>query len=121
MRPGPVQVTIPWLVVLAGLAGLAACDQGGDVSLEAQETAREPLTRDEQKRFDDLTIREIMQGPGLVGTAPSNTRFSADGKTVKKLIDTAAPADIGLDRERGLLYVPLFFESRVEVYQLQQK
>ncbi|MCH7548318.1 MAG: DPP IV N-terminal domain-containing protein, partial [Candidatus Krumholzibacteriota bacterium] len=79
MRSSLVRVTIPWLVVLLGLAG---CDQGGDVSLEAQETVHEPLTRNEQKRFEDLTIREIMQGPGIVGTAPSNTRFSADGATV---------------------------------------
>jgi len=36
----------------------------------------------EARQFDQLTIREIMQGPGLVGTPPSNPRFSANGRFV---------------------------------------
>ena len=68
-------------------------------------------------------IEVLADGTFLVSDSEGNqiVTISADGKTVKKIIDTAAPADIGLDRERGLLYVPLFFESRVEVYQLEQK
>jgi len=38
--------------------------------------------RDEIKRFDDLTIELLMQGPGLIGTSPSRLRFSADGNNV---------------------------------------
>ncbi|MFQ5626490.1 MAG: hypothetical protein ACE5FM_07550, partial [Methyloligellaceae bacterium] len=34
------------------------------------------------KRFDDLNIPLIMQGPGLAGTSPSRVRFSADGAYV---------------------------------------
>jgi dipeptidyl aminopeptidase/acylaminoacyl peptidase len=45
------------------------------------EEARE-LGADQKRRFDELSIRLIMQGPGLVGTPPSNPRFSADGKSV---------------------------------------
>lgn len=40
------------------------------------------LAAGEKLRFEALTIRQIMQGPGIVGTAPSNPRFSADGGTV---------------------------------------
>lgn len=45
------------------------------------EEARQ-LAADEKLRFEQLTIRQIMQGPGIVGTAPSDPRFSADGRTV---------------------------------------
>jgi dipeptidyl aminopeptidase/acylaminoacyl peptidase len=45
------------------------------------EHARE-LAAGEKRRFQDLTIRQIMQGPGIVGTPPSNPRFSADGRSV---------------------------------------
>jgi dipeptidyl aminopeptidase/acylaminoacyl peptidase len=45
------------------------------------EQARE-LAAGEKLRFEQLTIRQIMQGPGMVGTAPSNARFSADGGSV---------------------------------------
>jgi dipeptidyl aminopeptidase/acylaminoacyl peptidase len=45
------------------------------------EEARQ-LAADQKRRFEQLTIRQIMQGPGLVGTAPSDLRFSADGRTV---------------------------------------
>jgi hypothetical protein len=31
------------------------------------------------------------------------------------------PADIGLDRARGLLYVPQFEKNRLTVYQLEKK
>lgn len=34
------------------------------------------------RSFRDLTVRQIMQGPGIVGTAPSHLRFSADGGAV---------------------------------------
>ena len=44
-----------------------------------QEESRQ-LAADEKLRFEQLTIRQIMQGPGVLGTAPSNPRFSADGQ-----------------------------------------
>ena len=45
---------------------------------------------------------------------------AADEKTVYTLLELPAPADIALDRKRLLLYVPLFFEGRVEVFQLKK-
>ena len=47
-------------------------------------TSPPPKKPDKQalRRLDDLTIPLIMQGPGLVGTSPSQVRFSADGAQV---------------------------------------
>ncbi len=47
----------------------------------------------ERTRLQRLTIRQIMQGPGMVGTAPSNPRFSADGRTVYFEWNDPAPLD----------------------------
>lgn len=43
-----------------------------------------------------------------------------DRKTVRLLAEHPWPADIGLDRRRRLLFVPLFWDSQVVVYQLEQ-
>jgi len=59
----------------------------------------------------------------LVADFPGNkvSTITADGKTVRTLIETTSPADIGLDRKRLLLYVPLFTENRVEVNRLKEE
>jgi hypothetical protein len=44
-----------------------------------------------------------------------------DRKTVRVLAELQYPADLGLDRQRNLLYVPLFWDSRVMVYQLSKQ
>ncbi|PXA04397.1 hypothetical protein DDZ13_07650 [Coraliomargarita sinensis] len=44
--------------------------------------------------------------------------IEADRKTVHKLIDIPTPADIGIKREEGLLYVPQFKQDKVSVYTL---
>lgn len=41
-------------------------------------------------------------------------------KTVTTLFETTTPADVGLDRKRSLLYVPLFTAGQVEVYRLEK-
>ena len=72
------------VLVAGSLALLASTGCGRGDEDAGDESRRRPraLTRAEQERFSDLTIRRIMQGPGFVGTAPSNPRFSADGLTV---------------------------------------
>jgi DNA-binding beta-propeller fold protein YncE len=47
--------------------------------------------------------------------------IAPDQKTVTTLIKVDWPADIGLDRARGLLYVPQFEKNRLTVYQLEKK
>ena len=51
------------------------------------------LSADEQHTFDQLTIRQIMQGPGIVGTEPSDLHFSADGKSLYFHWNDPAPLD----------------------------
>lgn len=46
--------------------------------------------------------------------------ISPDRRQVRTLITTPTPADIGLDRRRMILYVPLFKSDKVEVYQLNR-
>ncbi len=60
---------------------LAGC--GGNEPEQQTASVPPPSLSDEQQRaFEQLSIRQIMQGPGIVGTAPSNPRFSADGRVV---------------------------------------
>lgn len=46
---------------------------------------------------------------------------SADRKTVNTLVEVETPADIGLDRGKGLLYVPLLTKDRIEVFRIVSK
>jgi dipeptidyl aminopeptidase/acylaminoacyl peptidase len=59
---------------------------------ETPEAARK-LNQNERHQFDQLTIRQIMQGPGIVGTEPSDLHFSADGKTLYFHWNDPAPLD----------------------------
>lgn len=46
--------------------------------------------------------------------------ISPDRKTVNTLIEVLYPADIGLDREKGILYVPQFYGNQAFAYQLSK-
>jgi hypothetical protein len=75
------------------------------------------------RHFTALDGIEVLDdGALLVSDFPGNkvSAISADGRKVGTLLETNTPADIGLDRKRLLLYVPLFMEDRVEVYQLRK-
>lgn len=41
-----------------------------------------------------------------------------DRKTVRTLLSVESPADIGLDRQRGLLYVPMLMKNEARIYKL---
>jgi len=47
--------------------------------------------------------------------------ISPDRKHVRTLIRVESPADIGINREEGLLFVPMVDRDRVEVYQLRKR
>jgi hypothetical protein len=47
--------------------------------------------------------------------------ISPDRKTVTALAGLDSPADIGLDRERGLLYVPQFMSDKVSIYEVKPR
>lgn len=57
-----------------------------------QEPAKK-LGADGSRQFSQLTIRQIMQGPGMVGAPPSNLRFSADGRQLFFEWNDPAPLD----------------------------
>lgn len=46
--------------------------------------------------------------------------ISCDRRSVKTLVQLDSPADIGLDRERGLLYIPQLRSDKVSIYQLRK-
>lgn len=46
---------------------------------------------------------------------------SADRRNVKRLAEVESAADIGLDRERGLLYVPRFMKDDVLVFKISRQ
>ena len=71
-------------VGFVGLALLvvASCGEKNQPSIEAQENASTQLSVKQSKLFSVLTVKEIMQGPGLIGTSPTRPSFSADGFTV---------------------------------------
>ena len=73
----------------------------------------------DRTRLQRLTIRQIMQGPGIVGTAPSNPRFSADGRAVYFEWNDPAPLDSlnQLDAENAYDHY-LDTEKRAGTYRL---
>ncbi len=43
-----------------------------------------------------------------------------DRKEVYTLAELESPADIGIDREKGLLFVPQFMRDKIKVYQIKK-
>jgi dipeptidyl aminopeptidase/acylaminoacyl peptidase len=102
---------------LLAVALLASCQRN------AEQARREParsLGAEEARRFDQLTIRQIMQGPGIVGTAPSDLRFSADGRHLFFRWNDPAPLDSmnAGDPENAYEHY-LELESRAATYRLE--
>jgi len=46
--------------------------------------------------------------------------ISPDRSNVRKLIEIPSPADIGLNRKGGLLYVPQFMKDKLSVYRIEK-
>lgn len=84
---------------------------------------KEPVPFGLAKHFVHLDGIEVLEdGSFVVSDFKGNAVYliEADRKSVRKLIEIPSPADIGLDRDRGLLYVPQFTENKVSVYQLSR-
>ena len=76
------------------------------------------------KHFTNLDGIEVLDdGTIIVSDFMGNQicTVSPDRKTVEKLIDIESPADIGLDRERGLLGVPQFMKDTVVFLKLKKQ
>lgn len=86
------------------------------------EGKNKPVSFGLSQHFTNLDGIEILDnGVFLVSDFKGNkiSTISSDRKTVKTLIQIDSPADIGLDRARNLLFVPLFMKNKVVVYQLK--
>ncbi len=65
--------------ILCAVVLLASC---GKKKEESVVTTGAAPSAPGSRSFQELTVRQIMQGPGILGTAPANPRFSADGSVV---------------------------------------
>jgi hypothetical protein len=101
------------------------------VSFEAHEIYRVDPNGVEEPRplglaghFAGLDGVEILaDGTMIVSDLKAGRIFSvsADHKDVHRLADVDGPADIGLDRKRNLLYVPMLYQGRVAIYKLRRR
>jgi hypothetical protein len=68
-------------------------------------------------------IEILSDGTMIVSDMKANRIFSvsADHKSVHKLAEVDGPADIGLDRKRRLLYVPMLAKGQVAIYKLRHR
>ena len=69
------------------------------------------------------SIEILADGTMIVSDVKANRIFSvsADHKSVHKLAEVDGPADIGLDRKRKLLYVPMLYKGQVAIYKLRRR
>ncbi len=76
------------------------------------------------EHFTNLDGIEVLDdGTLLVSDFMGNKvcTIGPDGKTVKTIITLETPADIGLDRKRGLLFVPQLVKGQVHIYRLEAR
>ncbi len=74
-----------------------------------------------ESHFVSLDGIEVLDdGSFIVSDFPGNqvVRIASDRNTVTTMAALESPADIGIDRDRGLLYVPQFLVNRVAVFEL---
>jgi len=73
-------------------------------------------------RFEGLDGVEVLSdGTFMVADQKQNriALISADRKSVRTLVKVkGGPADFGIDRDRGLLYVPLIWDNSLAVFKL---
>lgn len=85
---------------------------------------KEPVAFGLAEHFVNLDGIEVLEdGSFIVSDFKGDAVYliEADRKTVHKLIDIPTPADIGINREEGLLYVPQFKEDKVSVYRMSAR
>lgn len=71
--------------------------------------------------FKGIDGIEVLADGSFLVTDVWGSKFfwvGADRRTVRLLAEHEAIADLGIDRRRGLVFLPLFWESKVVVYQL---
>jgi sugar lactone lactonase YvrE len=74
------------------------------------------------EHFKNLDGIEVLHdGTFIVSDFMGNTVYAIhpDRSSAKTLIEIPSPADIGLNRKDGLLYVPQFMKDKVSVYRIE--
>jgi sugar lactone lactonase YvrE len=85
------------------------------------EDKREPISFNLSEHFTNLDGIEVLDdGSFMVSDFKGNkvSLVSPDRTLVSTLIELESPADIGIDRAKGLLYVPSFTSNTTYVYRL---
>lgn len=85
---------------------------------------KEPIAFGLAEHFVNLDGIEVLEdGSFVVSDFKGDAVYliEADRKSVHKLIDITTPADIGINREEGLLYVPQFMKDKVSVYAMSSR
>lgn len=129
VAPGTPARRIPAPASANGLA----CDKGllFAVSWDLHEVYElDPAGKAEPKpfgvaqHFTGLDGIEVLEDGSFIVSDFLGNKVSVvrpDRKTVYTLAELESPADIGLDRTHGLLYVPSFMKDRVEIFKLTAK
>lgn len=76
------------------------------------------------EHFTNLDGIEVLCDGTIVVSDFYGNKVSAiapDGTDVRTLVELESPADIGLDRERGILWVPQFLTDTVRAYALERR
>ena len=106
--------------IAAGLLAfvvLASCQRKSEAPVTKEPV--QSLDADEKGQFARLTIRQIMQGPGIVGTPPSALRFSADGRSLFFEWNDPAPLDsMNASNPEDAYQHYLDLESRAATYRM---
>ncbi len=70
------------LPILIAVLVLASCGKKKNEETPPAGGSSQPPASGVTHQLADLSVRQIMQGQGFVGTSPSSPRFSADGRTL---------------------------------------
>jgi len=86
--------------------------------------ATDPVPFGVASHFTNLDGIEVLDDGTFVVSDFAAGKIAAiapDHETVSTLAALDSPADIGLDRERGLLYVPQFMSDKVSIYEIVRR
>jgi hypothetical protein len=66
-------------------------------------------------------IEVLADGTFIVSDFKGNKvcTVSPDRSSVRTLVEVTSPADIGLNHEEGLLYIPHFMENKLSIYRIR--
>lgn len=132
MHEGKGELNFKPIPAPEGINGLTATDKGlycvswtlHDLYELDPEGKKEPKPFGLAEHFETLDTIEVLEDGSFLVTDFEGDKIclvSADRKNVVTLAEMVTPADVGLDRENGLLYVPSVTADIVNIYQLEKQ